>query len=261
MAFPILARSLQLIRFRGSKIAVMAEEEIAKHTKKIYSIWNNPEYSIWHKVKDFLIEILIIVFAVTLSIWFHNWSDHRQQKNEAKQFLTGLKTDLENDIREMTNDKIFYENQQKAFQFITRLKMNEVLNRDSLQYYSPWIFNTASLNSHNARFEGFKSSGKIGTIENARLQNEIMDLYTESIPYLLINTGNYIGRKELLMQYIYKNRIKLSDSTSNLNIILSKDEAQNICNTLSLTTEVITRYDTCINKASRIIEHINEEYP
>lgn len=238
----------------------MAEDEIIKHTKKIYKIWDNPENSIWHKIKDFLAEIFIIVFAVTISIWFHNWSEHRQQQNDTRQFLIGLKKDLENDIHEMESDKVSYENQQKAFQFITRLRINEILNRDSLKNYTNWIFNSASLNPHNARFEGFKSSGKIGTIENVELQNEIMDLYTESIPYLLVNTQNYISRKELLTQYIYRNRIKLSDTTSNLNVILSKDEAQNICSTLNLTTEVITRYNACINKAARIVEHINKEY-
>jgi len=34
----------------------MAEQEVAKHTKKIYKIWNskNKEHSLWHKTKIFL---------------------------------------------------------------------------------------------------------------------------------------------------------------------------------------------------------------
>jgi hypothetical protein len=207
-----------------------------------------------------LVEILIIVFAVTVSIWLHNWSEHNHVQKETKQFLQGLKVDLANDIEEVKSDKIAYEDQQKTFQFITKIKMNEILNRDSLKEYSNWIFNTASLNTNSGRFEGFKSSGKIGNIENQELQNDIMDFYTENIPSLLISTTGYIHRKELLEQCINKSKIRLNDSTTNLNVILSQPEAQNICGTLSYATGVIDRYDSCIAKAEKIVGLINQEY-
>ena len=238
----------------------MAEQELIKHTKKIYKIWNRKGTSVWHKVKEFLIEIFIIVFAITISIWFENWREHNHEQNEVKEFLIGLKTDLNSDIKEMEDDKISYFAQQKAFQFITRLKMNEVLNRDSLQHYGNSITNTTALNSNNGRFEGFKSSGKIGNIENKELQNLIMDLYTENIPSLLLSTSGYIKRKEFLGQYILENKVRLTDSTSNFSLLLSKDEAQNICSTLTYTKEVTDRYDICINNAKKIIEIINKEY-
>jgi hypothetical protein len=65
----------------------MAEQEIIKHTKKVYKIWNSKEHSRWQKIKEFFIEILIIVFAVTISIWLHNWSEHRNQQEDVKVFL------------------------------------------------------------------------------------------------------------------------------------------------------------------------------
>ena len=63
------------------------QDEVLKHTEKIYKIAKNSEHSIWKRVKEILIEIFIIVFAVTLSIWFHNWSEHENQRAEAKDFL------------------------------------------------------------------------------------------------------------------------------------------------------------------------------
>jgi len=238
----------------------MAEQEVIKHTKKIYRIWGNKEHSVWHKLKEFLIEIFIIVFAITLSIWFHNWSEHNHVQKETKEFLISLKTDLEGDIKEMEDDISSYKQQQKTFEYITRLKMNEVLNKDSLSSYGNFLYNTTSLNTNNGRFEGFKSSGKIGNIEDKELQNDIMDLYTENIPAVILSTTSYIRRKELLWQYILKNKVRLTDSTTNLNVILSGDEAQNICNTLTYTGEVTGRYQICIDKAKRIIELINKEY-
>jgi hypothetical protein len=67
----------------------MAEDEIAKHSRKIYKTWFNKELSIWHKISEFLIEMTIIVFAVSISIWFHNVSEHKHQQEDVKQFLTG----------------------------------------------------------------------------------------------------------------------------------------------------------------------------
>ena len=40
------------------------------------------EHSFADKVKVILIEILISVFAVTLSIWFHSWSENRHNEND-----------------------------------------------------------------------------------------------------------------------------------------------------------------------------------
>ncbi len=42
-----------------------------------------------------------------------------------------------------------------------------------------------SINFNNARYEGFKSSGKIGTIENNKLKNSILSYYQQTIPYII----------------------------------------------------------------------------
>lgn len=238
----------------------MAEQEVIKHTKKIYKVWNSKEHSLWHKVKEFLIEIIVIVFAITVSIWFHNRSEHSHQQTEVKQFLLGLKADLQNDLEEMESDSISYESQQKAFRYITSVKLNKQLNEDSLNKYANWIFNTTALQPNNGRFEGFKSSGKIGLIENAELQNDIMDLYQENIVSLLVSANNYITNKRKLFDYVSRNRKRLTDSTTNTAAILSEDEAQNMSIPLSNANEVLLRYDGCITKMKKIILAINKEY-
>ncbi len=154
----------------------MAEQEVVKHTKQVYKIWNRKEYSFWHKLKEFLLEIFIIVFAISLSMWFHNRSAHQHQQKDVKEFLLGLKEDLRADITEMEGDKQSYYSQTAAFTYISNLKLNQQPNPDSLKLHYTWIFNSTGLNPNSGRFEGFKSSGKIGTIENKELQNDIMDL-------------------------------------------------------------------------------------
>ncbi len=96
----------------------MAEQEVIKHTRKIYKTWFSREHSFWHKLSDFLVEIIIIVFAVSISIWFHNRSEHAHEQEEVKAFLLGLKSDLLQDIKEMQNDKEAYQDQANIFSYI-----------------------------------------------------------------------------------------------------------------------------------------------
>jgi hypothetical protein len=237
----------------------MAEQEVIKHTKKIFGLWktNNP---IWHKVEEFLLEIFIIVFAITISIYFHDRSVLKHQRHEAKEFLLGLKQDLTTDIEEMDQDKNSFIQSEKAFKYITGRKLDEPLDADTIRKYYTWIINTTGLVPNSGRFEGFKSSGKIGTLDNKELQNNIMDLYQENIPNLINSTNFYTAKKQSLFQYVYMNRKRLTDSTSNLVSVLSSDPAYNICVALTFVQEIIGRYDTCINKMNTIIGDINKQY-
>jgi len=238
----------------------MAEDEIAKHSRKIYKTWFNKELTIWHKISEFLIEITIIVFAVSISIWFHNMSEHKHQQEEVKQFLTGLKSDLEQDIKEMTNDKESYQKQSAIFTYLGRLKKNQIPNRDTLNANGNWLFNTTALNPNDGRFQGFKSSGKIGTIENDSLQNNIMDLYEENIPALLHSTDSYIRVKTMFFDLLNKNTKRLTDSTDNMIETMITDEAFNLCRSLGSPVQVLERYDQCIQLMERIIAQIDKEY-
>ena len=237
----------------------MAEQEVIKHTKKIFGIWNTKS-SFWHKFSELLLEIFIIVFAVTISIYFHDRSEQKHQRHETKEFLLGLREDLKTDIEEMSQDKRSFSQTQKAFAYITTRKIGEPISRDTIRKYNNWIFNTTGLVPNNGRFEGFKSSGKIGTIENKILQNNIMDLYQENIPNLINSTDFYTLKKQNLFQYVALNQKRLTDTTSNLVEVLSTDQAYNICTSLTFVQEILVRYDTCINKMDAIIKDIDKQY-
>jgi len=237
----------------------MAEQEIITHTKKIFGIWKTKS-SILHKLSEFIAEIFIIVFAITLSIYFHDRSELRHQRHEAKEFLFGLRQDLKTDIEEMKSDKSSYQNSGTIFRYITSRKLNEPLNADSISKYSNWIFNTTGLIANSGRFEGFKSSGKMGTIENKELQNYIMDLYQEDIPSLIVSTNYYTARKQSLFEYIDVNVKRTTDSTNNLVTVLASDPALNICRSLTFVKQILQRYDTCINKMKLITDAINKDY-
>ena len=237
----------------------MAEQEVIKHTKKIFGIWTTKS-SFWHKISELLLELFIIIFAITVSIYFHDRSVLNHQRHETKEFLLGLKQDLTTDIVEMNQDKNSFGQSQKAFSYLTSRKPGEAVSADTINKYYQWIFNTTGLVPNSGRFEGFKSSGKIGTIENKELQNNIMDLYQENIPNLINSTNFYTSKKLGLFEYVNMNRKRLSDTTNNLASVLSSETAYNICVSLGFVQEILVRYDTCINKMTLIISDIDKQY-
>lgn len=237
----------------------MAEQEIIKHTKRIFGIWKT-ENTFLYKFSEFIGEILIIVFAVTISIYFHDRSELRHQRNDTKEFLLGLKQDLKTDTVEMNEDKNAYEHAQIIFRYIGNRKLNETLNADTVKKYGEWLFSTTGLAPNNGRFEGFKSAGKIGTIENRELQNNIMDLYQEDLPSLLTSTNTFNANKNRFFEFLSVNVKRITDSTTNLDKVLSTDEAFIRINSLNYIGEIIKRYDSCISKSRTIIEEINKEY-
>ncbi|HEV7783423.1 MAG TPA: DUF6090 family protein [Chitinophagaceae bacterium] len=237
----------------------MAEQEVIKHTKKIFSVWGEKK-SFWHKLREFVLEILIIVFAITLSIYLHDRSVKKHQDHETKEFLLGLKEDLKTDIAEMDSDRVSYLKSGLAFAYIANRKINELPDPDTLEKYRNWILNTTGLIPNSGRFEGFKSSGKIGTIDNKELQNNIMDLYQEDIPNVIVSTNSYTQKKQRLFDYLATNRKRITDSTDNFATVMGSDHAHNISKNLSYVGEIIQRYDTCISKMKAIIKGIEEEY-
>lgn len=115
----------------------------------------------------------------------------------------------------MENDKSFYEVQKNGFSAIFNLKFGTLINKDTLRKYSAQnvFFSFTQLIPNNGRFEGFKSSDKIGTIENSVLQNDIMDLYQENISSLLSSTKYYLDNKLILIDFFQKDYKRFSDST------------------------------------------------
>lgn len=236
------------------------EHEITGHSRKVYKLWKNNEMSPWKKVKEIGIEVLIIVFAVSFAAFLERQREHSSEQKEAGAFLTGLKTDLENDIKEMEADKQSYQGSAAAFSYLIGLPPGQKISNDSLKKYNRYILNSTGLVPNDGRYQGFKSSGKIGTIENEELQNNILDLYQEDLPNLISSTNLYTKRKEVLFYYIFDMMKRNPDGSNNIAEVLITDKAHNICTTLSFTDEVIERYDVAINKSKKIIAAINKEH-
>ena len=74
-------------------------EDITKHTIKIVRSMRNPETPLGKKIAEITMEILIITFAVTLAQFLDRQRERDVRQKEVAEFLSGLKVDLQNDIR------------------------------------------------------------------------------------------------------------------------------------------------------------------
>jgi hypothetical protein len=184
----------------------MAAQDSTQHAKKTGTIWANIGRPLYQKLRNVLLEVITIVFGITVSIWLNDISNHYRQQQEVKAFLIGLQSDLTGDIQEMNADRESYEYQKQAFQYLSNIKLGGSVQQDSLNKYANGYFNRTSFIQNNGRFEGFKSSGKMGLIEDKNLQNAIMDLYQEDIPSLLLSTNAYLSYKDKFFEFVIKNR-------------------------------------------------------
>jgi len=115
----------------------MAEDEIIKkHTKAAFKVLKAHHTSWQHKLKEILLEIVVIVFAVSISIWFHNWSERRQDHQQEKEFLTSLKKDLQDDKNEMISDRAGFATVLQGVNYFRKVGEGLPLSNDSLKKYS-----------------------------------------------------------------------------------------------------------------------------
>jgi hypothetical protein len=159
------------------------QDEVLKHTKKIYDSVKNKEHSLWEKVREVVVEILIIVFAVTLSIWLHNWSDHRAEQKQTNEFLAGLRVDLAKDIDSIGSNRKTYQVQDTLFKFLDAINQSKAVDTMSEKRIGDhYYFQMCVTHFNFARYDGFKSNGKIETIENDSLRQAILTYYQQTVP-------------------------------------------------------------------------------
>jgi hypothetical protein len=236
----------------------MAEQEVIKHTKKVLGTMRSKKKSWKHKVREILLEIVIIVFAVSLSIYLHNWSEKRHDDHEELIFLEGLKTDLQKDIAEMEEDLISYQRVVGGTAYFTKIGAGQALNPDSLGEYKNIFFNTTHLSPNISRFEGLKASGKLSIIENKELLNNILDLYQEDIPFLNMLNDYFNDYKTQQLRPLLDQKLDY-DSLHSWEEVLRSREIKNSLQHLNDVEEAIRTYTKTMAVIKSIIKLIDEE--
>ena len=240
----------------------MSESEIVKHSKKAYAIIKSPGKSFVHKLEEIFIEIIIIVIAVNISIWFSNWSEKRHDVKEEKEFFIGLKQDLLGDIQNMTNSEKFYEHTAQGIRYFLKAKDGENLNKDSINTYSDAFFGSTDLDPHIGRYEGLKSSGKFKIIENKELLNNIIDFHESIIQRIQDLNEKYYQHNEKIATLISQNvQLAKNGQASNVSAIINRSDFRILLGTSwgIITNNIIPIHKTGIDMCNEIIAEIDKE--
>ena len=230
------------------------QEEVAKHTKKIYQAVTKPGHTIVEKLKEIAVEIFIIVFAVSLSIWLHSWSDQRHEQKEVREFLSGLKEDLRKDMLLLEDNRKIAVRLDSNFQGLSRLIESHAVDTAMDRTISHYLyFDLVITHAGIGRYEGFKSSGRMGLIENDSLKQQILEYYEQTIPDL--NSGeNYVNTVQSRM---LDSEIDKGDKTT-LKDFVKSFKIRGLLEIGAKNIEArIGEYDSMIKQAQKIISLID----
>lgn len=237
----------------------MADQEVIKHVEHAIDVARSKRPWV-HKLREILLEIVIIVFAVSLSISLHNWSESRKDREEEREFLVGLKQDLQADSAEMASDRAAYGHLLRGVAYYQRVGGGEPVNPDSLKSYQFILFSSAQIDPRVSRFEALRGSGRLGIVRDKELLVHITDLYTKDFPQIR-RVNDYINglRADKLLPW-FAEHAELDTSgkkVRNMETILRLPETRFLIGTLQSSFENIAAYSHGIDKIQLIIKEID----
>lgn len=235
----------------------MAELEVAKHGKNIVQLAAKKEHPVADRVREIAVEIITIVFAVSLSIWLHSWSEHRHEQKQVRSFLLGLRTDLKTDIDGLRQISQSYHGFDENFKFLASLDPNAAPDAKFDEVYSAADANTYFA-PRNSRYEGFRLSGKLTSIEDEKLLNDILALYQEDYPAIQRSQGGWATRQQRLRAYL--DDVLDGDTSAQHYRAVTAPKGKRLLNGMIASPQVYQRFDDYGERAARIIKAIDAAY-
>ena len=160
----------------------MAEEKIIKHTGDAARALLKKDHSWRKKIQEFFFEILIIVIAVSITLWFHNWNDSLHEKHLAKDFLTGIRGDLKITADKLEVDLAAFQHTLNYYDTIWKQINENRVDKLFMDSASGNLTNMVGFAFDDSRFESFKSSGNLRLIENQALMQDLTRMFTVTLP-------------------------------------------------------------------------------
>ena len=241
----------------------MAEDEIRKHTKAVFSIAKDTKMNWKHKTTEILIEVAIIIFAVSVSIWLHNLSDRNKERKEEKEFLIGLKEDLQTDIEHLKSSESFYQNELRGMQYFISIAGSKGISTDSLEKYQNIFFSSTYLDPNISRYTGLKGAGKFGIIENHELLNYIINIHEVHLPRIDVLNNIFNDYNSSKTNPFLHEHLQLDSSNRVVNAVAILQTSQMRLYILYLggliQNNILTAHQKAIEECDSLIKKIDQE--
>jgi ABC-type antimicrobial peptide transport system permease subunit len=207
--------------------------------------------------KYLISELLLIVIAINIGLWFNNLNDHRKARNlESKilqEFVVSLNSDKEDILSNITTHK-------KGIKSCVRLLKNKTEDIDSLKNDLGWSYSWTYLIADLSSYESLKSIG-FQLIKNDEIRHGITKLYNVDYRTITEAENNHKRICNLFdekMNDIYrvensKAVFKESNSTTINNLKIGLINLQNSHKSMKNTyeIEVLPKIDDLISKINK----------
>lgn len=161
----------------------MSEEKLIEHTGNVVEIIRDKSLNWKQKAKRFAEEIIVIVIAISLTLLFHNWNDAHHEKKIAREFLSGIVSDLNSTADDLENSLKSFQPTINYYDSVWKQINSNTLNALFIDSNSDYLRNTNYFVFDDGRFQGFQSSGYLRLIENQDLLKHLVTLYTVYMPF------------------------------------------------------------------------------
>jgi hypothetical protein len=236
----------------------MAELEVAKHGKNIVQLAATKEHSVAHKLREIVVEVVTIAFAVSLSIWLHGLSEHYHEQQQVRSFLLGLKSDLQTDIEGLKNLSESYHGFDANFKYLASLDPNSAPDPKFDAAYAHADIN-GFFKARNSRYDGFRLGGRLTGIEDENLLNEILSLYQEDYPAIQSSQGGWSTRQQKLRAYL--DDVLVGDSSAEHYKAVTAPKGKRLLKGMISSPQLYERFDAYAGRAKSIVKAIDAAYP
>jgi hypothetical protein len=237
----------------------MAELEVAKHGKNVIQLMSRKEHTFAHRLREIVIEVLTIVFAVSMSIWLHGLSEHHHKQQEVEAFLGGLKADLAADVRQLEGTRNSYHGFDANYAYLASLDPARqpdwnTFNDAFAGMNANWFFIPTK-----SRYDGFQMSGKLTNIEDQKLLTDILDLYQNRLQLIKLSEGGWSNSQHRLRDYVDE-QLEGDDQLARWRVITSP-KGKRLVTRMKTVDQLYERYQQYIDKSNSIIKQIDTSYP
>jgi hypothetical protein len=229
------------------------EDELIKNTNQIWKKLRS-EDGILTKLRSILGEILVIGFAVSFSIWINNLAEYKKEQEEVLDFLLICQEELSGDTADLKRCKDKVESVFRSNQVLISLneKMLDSIKKNNIDVSydgTPVIRRT-----HIAGYEGFKTSGRLGNIENKNLKRKIMEYYEVLMPSLR-EAEDYYNTNT----HMFVDRFMDRASEKGRNALLEKNMQMRLAMNLSVAESLVPNYQNVLDFAGEFQSELNRE--
>lgn len=238
----------------------MAEQEIAKHTKNVMRLFGKSEHGWRHKLGEVVLEIVTIVFAVTLSIWLHSLGEHRHEQEQVRTFLLGLRHDIGSDLESIKQLKAAYHSYDANFEYLGKLDPRSAPDSEKFETAYRLADSNFFFNPLVSRYQGFKSSGNLTHIEQEALLEKILNLYENAGAQIKMSEHGWGGNQDRFRTYMEDGMAGDGDLMERYRLVVAQKGKRLLRRQITFP-QLYERYDAYAALGAEIIQEIEREYP